>query len=200
MPLSPQNQNGQVHPGPAKPEASTAPAQVPGLLQEFDPAILVYLRRLLNSQPLLRLDWETHDFFQELSSRYLLRLTGKKPPPTANSVHETALLKRLARHLFIDQLRRLRAQKRDVLRMQHLQDAMAEPSRAEDATQLDRMVRLESIESLRQKVSEDEWELLRLHSEGFGWIDIAATLGRKPNAVRMQFTRLVSKLSQTFRD
>ena len=173
---------------------------IPGLLLDFDPSIMVYLRRLLNSQPMLRLDWETHDFFQELSSRYLIRLTGKKTQPSANSVHETALLKRLARHLFVDQLRRLRAQKRDVLRMQRLTDAIAEPVRAEGSTQLDRMVRLEAIDALRRKISEDEWELLRLHSDGFGWVDIASALGQKPSPVRMQFNRLVAKLAESVGD
>jgi RNA polymerase sigma factor (sigma-70 family) len=199
IPCLPPATQENTNPGPASSFPGQGP-QIPDLLREFDPRIMVYLRRLLNSQPLVRLDWETHDFFQELSSRYLLHLSAKKSAPSAKSDHESALLKRLARHLFVDQLRRVRAQKRDVLRMQHLPESFPEPVKTQEPSQLDRMVRLETIDALRKKLTEDEWELLRLHSDGFGWVDIAAAMGKKPSAVRMQFNRLVAKMADSIKE
>lgn len=182
---------------PGMQPVSQAPAPVSVLLRDFDPKMMNYLRCLLNSQPFLRSEWETWDFFQELSSRYLLRVSAKRKVAPAPGNHETALLKRLAKHLFVDQLRRLRAKKRDIVRLQNLPQGAPEPVATADPSQLDRMVRLETLERVRRQLTEDEWEILRLHSEGHGWVEMAATLGRKPSAVRMQFNRLLARLAET---
>jgi RNA polymerase sigma factor (sigma-70 family) len=169
------------------------------LLHNLDQSIIGYLRCLLNSQPLLRSDWETWDFFQELSSRYLLRLSSKKKKNPANDSHEAALLKRLAKHLFVDQLRRIRAQKRDILRMRQFPEAALDSTQVHESSHIDRMVQLETLEAVRKKLNEEEWEILRLHSEGHGWVEMAAALGRKPSAVRMQFNRVMARLANSLK-
>ena len=184
----------------ANPTAPPARAgELAGLLEKIDPQVLNYLRYLLNSQPTLRTDWETWDFFQELSSRYLLRISSKRNAPAVDGNHEVALLKRLAKHLFVDQMRRLRARKRDVLRIQGFPQGSLEPASSGDSSQLDRMVRQETLERVRKQLTEDEWEILRLHAEGHGWVEMATMLDRKPSAVRMQFNRLMARLAETLK-
>lgn len=120
------------------------------LLHNFDQSIISYLRCLLNTQPLLRADWETLDFFQELSSRYLLRMTSRRKKAPTSESHKAALLKRLAKHLFVDQLRRIRAQKRDILRMRNFPEASLESSHLHETNHIERLVQLETVEAVRK--------------------------------------------------
>ena len=165
-------------------------------MEIMDPSVLRYLRHLLKIRPILRLDWETLDFFQEVSTRYMTRVAGKGKVLRSDA-ESAALLRKVARRVCVDQLRHLRAKRRDVLRRDNREPSHLDKS-SNEAKPLDRLVHLETLERIRKELSEREWEILRLHGDGFGWVEIASQLGMKPSGVRMAFSRMATRLANLF--
>lgn len=163
-------------------------------LENQSPSVLRYLRYLLKVQPILRSDWDTLDFFQELSARYMLRL-GSRNFQNKGDKHSNALIRKLARHLTVDQLRHLRAQRRDILKREFM-ERIPDHSKVTKAVPIDQMVARETLDKIQSKLSKTEWEILRLKGEGFGWVEIANLMGKKPNGIRMKFNRLTEKLAK----
>jgi RNA polymerase sigma factor (sigma-70 family) len=188
---------GFVSPEPSN--SNQAPVEKADFLPQMemmDPSVLRYLRHLLKVRPILRLDWETLDFFQEVSTRYMTRVAGKGKVLRSNA-ESAALLRKVARRVCVDQLRHLRAKRRDVLRRDNREPShLDKPSN--EAKPLDRLVHLETLERIRKELSEREWEILRLHGDGFGWVEIASQLGMKPSGVRMAFSRMATRLASLF--
>ena len=187
---------GDAAPGEAMASCeATAPAAhlLPEMVR-MDPAILRYLRQLLRARPVLRLEWETLDFFQELSTRFMMRVAAAPGGADLPDQHATALMRRLARHACIDQLRHIRAKRRDVARRDHREPRHVEVA-SEQPKPIDRLIAVETLERLRSEISELEWEILRLHGDGFGWVEIGQRLGMKPSAVRMKFTRMAARVA-----
>lgn len=184
--------NPQPSPQPATQHTFALPQMV-----AMDSGILQYLRHLLRIRPVLRMDWETLDFFQEVSTRYMTRVAGKGNLLRSDG-ESAALMRKMARRVCVDQLRHLRAKRRDVLRRETREHGQLEKQTATEVKPLDRLVHLETLERLRKELSEREWEILRLHADGFGWVEIASQLGLKPNAVRMTFTRMAARLAGLF--
>ena len=186
-----------VSPEPSS--SNSAPVQNADFLPQMeimDPSVLRYLRHLLKIRPILRLDWETLDFFQEVSTRYMTRVAGKGKVLRSDA-ESAALLRKVARRVCVDQLRHLRAKRRDVLRRDNREPSHLDKS-SNEAKPLDRLVHLETLERIRKELSEREWEILRLHGDGFGWVEIASQLGMKPSGVRMAFSRMATRLANLF--
>lgn len=178
--------------GPLLP-AGTLPEQMARLLFSPDGALANYLHSLLGRSPALWRDWDLEDFRQEVYARLATaRALAGLGPGTASRAE--ALLRRVARHVRVDQMRRS-ASRRPA--HQNLgESALRElPVQALESEPIDLLVSGETLELLRAAMSGSEWNLLMMATEGLGWVEIARRTGSSPGAVRMRFGRLARRMA-----
>jgi hypothetical protein len=172
-------------------EPSGSPTFDPGV---FPPHMDSYLRILMRRQPLLRVDWETRDFFQELSVRFISRLArhGLQQMPED---HRTAIIRRMAWQLGKDKLRQLQRAKRDC-RRQKSQSMESFAEKNGDADPLAQLCSTETLGKIREAVPTADWSLLEMRSSGMAWEEIARLAGGTASSQRMRHRRLVRKLAK----
>lgn len=164
----------------------------------FDPALYPanmdsYLRVLMRKQPLLRTDWETGDFFQELSVRFISRL-ARHGLDRIGEDHRTAIIRRMAWQLGKDKLRQIQRAKRDCRRRKnHAMENFAATSGNPDP--LVQMCEHETVERIRETLPTADWSLLEMRSSGMAWEEIARACGGTASSQRMRHRRLVRKLA-----
>lgn len=160
----------------------------------FPPHMDSYLRILMRRQPLLRVDWETRDFFQELSVRFISRLArhGLHQMPED---HRTAIIRRMAWQLGKDKLRQLQRAKRDC-RRQKSQSMESFAQKNGDADPLAHLCSTETLGKIRETVPSADWSLLEMRSSGLAWDEIARLAGGTASSQRMRHRRLVRKLAK----
>ena len=163
----------------------------------LDSEVRGFLRFLLKNWPMLRTEWETQDFFQETSSRFLSRLKQDKLKRLSPE-HANSLWKLIARQVGSDQLRRMQTTIRDIRREKKISREQMEKARK--CTPFDSIEALELINRVRATMSPRDWSLIELHSEGLSWVEIAREIGGKPNSLRIRYGRLLAKISATFEE
>ena len=170
----------------------------PGSGAAFDPGVFPpnmdsYLRVLMRKQPLLRVDWETFDFFQELSVRFITRLArhGLQQMPQD---HRTAIIRQMAWQLGKDKLRQIQRAKRDCRRRKnHAMDHF--PAEGDKTDPLEQICERETVTRIRETLPSADWSLLEMRSSGMAWEEIAQACGGTASSQRMRHRRLVSKLA-----
>lgn|GEM_PF-997885 len=153
--------------------------------------LVYYLRLLMRKQPLLRSDWETMDFFQELSVRFISNLKRHSLMDLPTD-HRAALVLRMAQQVGYDHLRQIQRKKRDCRRVKVQETEQVIQPGADPGRHL---VEQETLARVRSIVSNREWALLEMHSQGTSWDEIAQTLGGTASSQRMRHIRLTRRLS-----
>jgi RNA polymerase sigma-70 factor (ECF subfamily) len=141
------------------------------------------LRRLLDSQ----------DVCQDVLASFFRRITlGEYRIETREDLLK--LLRTMARNKLAKQVERQRAARRDNRRVaevppedQALAAAGSTPSKQVEAKDL--------AQELHRRLSEEEWRLAELKSQGYGWPDIAAEVGGNADALRMKLMRAVKRVT-----
>jgi RNA polymerase sigma factor (sigma-70 family) len=163
------------------------------LVKQFEPKIHSAIRRLLLSHHLRR-EFDAHDISQIVLATFFvrnmaLRFTLKNPDQLAR------LLVRMAKNKVRDEVRKLRAGRRDHRRI--------EPGHSEYV--LDALMQRNSnpskIVAIRELVSEvwlrlddDERVLAEKRSQGVNWLAIANEHGESPEALRKKLARAVERV------
>jgi hypothetical protein len=166
--------------------------------KEPDPSIYPtnmenYLRVLMRRQPLLRADWDTRDFVQELSVRFISRL-ARHGLDRISEDHRAAIIRRMAWQLGKDKLRQIQRAKRDCRRQKNQAlDSVAEKSVG--GNPLEKLCARETLGRIREGIPPADWSLLEMRSNGVGWEKIAQFFGGTASAQRMKHFRLVRRLS-----
>jgi hypothetical protein len=151
-----------------------------------------YLRVLMRRQPLLRADWDTMDFVQELSVRFISRL-ARHGLDRITEDHRAAIIRRMAWQLGKDKLRQIQRAKQDCRRQKNQGlDSVAEKSVGGDP--LERLCARETLGRIREGIPSADWSLLELRSNGMSWDEIAQIFGGTASAQRMKHLRLVRRL------
>jgi RNA polymerase sigma-70 factor (ECF subfamily) len=160
------------------------------LVRLYEPAIRRAARIRLADSNLRRL-FDSMDISQSVFGSFFVRVAlGQYELDGPEQL--LRLLVTMSRKKFADHLRRQHAARRDQRRLQGLGlggvDAQPSPSR--------QVATRELVDQFRQRLSEEELHLADLRALGRGWDEIAAEVGKSPEAVRKQLSRGIERVAR----
>jgi RNA polymerase sigma factor (sigma-70 family) len=104
------------------------------------------------------------------------------------------LLVTMSRNKLAEKMRRQHRQRRDTRRTVGGVEELALAGR--DPTPSSVVAGKELLEEARQRLSQEERQLIDLRHEGFSWEEIATALGGSPGARRMQLSRALDRVAR----
>ena len=163
------------------------------LVCSYEPAIRREVHCRLRD-PRLRRAFDSMDICQSVLASFFVRATaGEFDLNYSDQLRK--LLVGMARKKLLFQVRKQRAQRRDVRRLEPIarddEAAVAadpSPSRLCEAQDL--------ILSFQQRLNSEERQLLELRTQGWVWPEIAATVGGTPGGRRKQHTRAINRVAR----
>jgi RNA polymerase sigma-70 factor (ECF subfamily) len=163
------------------------------LVREYEPAIRMEVHCRLRD-PRLRRAFDSLDVCQSVLASFFVRAAaGEYDLDRPDQLRK--LLLGMARKKLFSQVRKQRAQRRDVRRLEPIaQDdgraiaADPSPSRQYEAQDL--------LSSFQQRLSPEERQLAELRAQGREWPDIAAQLGGTPSGRRKQLIRAIDRVAR----
>jgi RNA polymerase sigma-70 factor (ECF subfamily) len=163
------------------------------LVREFEPAIRLEVHCRLRD-PRLRRAFDSMDVCQSVLASFFVRAaTGAYDLEQPDQLRK--LLVGMARKKLLFQIRKQRAQCRDVRRLEPItgDDGAAvaadpSPSRQCEARDL--------LNSLQQRLTPEERQLADLRAQGREWPDIAAQVGGTSSGRRKQLTRAIDRVAR----
>jgi RNA polymerase sigma-70 factor (ECF subfamily) len=163
------------------------------LVLEFEPAIRLEVHCRLRD-PRLRRAFDSMDVCQSVLASFFVRAaTGAYDLEQPGQLRK--LLVGMARKKLLFQVRKQRAQCRDVRRLEPIAQADGaavapdpSPSRQCEARDL--------LHSLQQRLTPEERQLAELRAQGLEWSDIAAQVGGTPSGRRKHLTRAVDRVAR----
>jgi RNA polymerase sigma-70 factor (ECF subfamily) len=166
------------------------------LVRAYEPAIRMEVHCRLRD-PRLRRAFDSMDVCQSVLASFFVRAAaGEYDLEQPDQLRK--LLVGMARKKLFFQVRKQRAQCRDVRRLQPItQDDSAavaadpSPSRQCEAQDL--------LHSFQQRLTPEERQLAELRALGWAWPDIAAQVGGTPGGRRKQLTRAINRVARELR-
>ena len=163
------------------------------LVREYEPAIRMEVHCRLRD-PRLRRAFDSMDVCQSVLASFFVRAAaGEYDLEQPDQLRK--LLVGMARKKLFFQVRKQRAQRRDVRRLEPINrdDAAAaaidpSPSRLCEAMDL--------LHSFQQRLTPEERQLAVLRAQGREWLDIAAQVGGTPSGRRKQLTRAINRVAR----
>jgi RNA polymerase sigma-70 factor (ECF subfamily) len=163
------------------------------LVREFEPAIRLEVHCRLRD-PRLRRAFDSMDVCQSVLASFFARAaTGAYDLEQPDQLRK--LLVGMARKKLLFQVRKQRAQCRDVRRLEPIAQAdgaaiAADPSPSRQCEARD------LLHSLQQRLTPEERQLAELRAQGLEWSDIAAKVGGTPSGRRKHLTRAVDRVAR----
>ena len=162
------------------------------LVRLYEPEVRRFVRYRLNTPRLRRL-LDSVDVCQSVFANFFVRIAdGQFDLQSPRQLQR--LLRTMAGNKLLDHVRRQEANKRggpDAVAgatVDWVADPSPEPSRAVEAADL--------IDTVRNRLSADERQLLDQWMEGRDWPEIARTAGVSSEAIRKRFTRALDRVAQ----
>jgi RNA polymerase sigma-70 factor (ECF subfamily) len=162
------------------------------LVREYEPAIRLEVHCRLRD-PRLRRAFDSLDVCQSVLASFFVRAAaGEYDLGQPQQLRK--LLVGMARKKVLVQVRKQRAQCRDVRRLEPITREGAavaadpSPSRQCEARDL--------LHSLQQRLTPEERQLAELRAQGREWPDIAAQVGGTPGGRRKQLTRAIDRVAR----
>lgn len=166
------------------------------LVRTYEPELRRAIRVRLTDARLRRLV-DSIDICQSVLAGFFVRTAaGQYDIETPEEL--LRLLVTMARNRVIDWTRRSKADRRDTRRNVSLQNDdgqnidVASPS----AGPISVLVNRELIETVRNRLTAEELQLMEQRSDGKSWAEIARASGEQPNAVRMKLTRALDRVAE----
>jgi RNA polymerase sigma-70 factor (ECF subfamily) len=163
------------------------------LVRRYGPALRRAVRARLTDPSLRRLLDSTDICQSVLASFFVRAAAGQYDLDTPGQL--LRLLETMARNKLLRQVERLRAARRDCGRSQEggiadddLADPGPDPSRVIAAREL--------LQKCRSLLSEEERRLADQRALGRSWVDIAADVGGKSDALRMRLARAADRVAR----
>jgi hypothetical protein len=150
-----------------------------------------HLKWLLRHKPLIRREWDTEDFSQELALKYFKNII-KIAHTLKSDDHRLNLLRKMASQIANDKLKEMQRKKRDIRKMsgeeiQFLDETSCHP--------IDQMCMQEHLSKIKSKLDDDLWQVLEWRSQGKSWEDCASEIGYcSPSALRLKIKRHVDAI------
>ena len=167
------------------------------LVAAFEPEIRRYIRIRMCSPQIRRLV-ESGDISQSVFARFFVEIQGGANCPESPE-QLRRLLMTMARNKIYDHVRRLKAAKRDIRRVE-TDMAAIKSACCDDPLPDETMVTEEILDAVRAEMNFDELALVNARLEGHGWPEIATRLGVSPDAARKRYTRIIESVAQRVED
>jgi RNA polymerase sigma factor (sigma-70 family) len=162
------------------------------LVRRYEPAIRRVVRVRLGGRMAALFD--SMDVCQSVLGSFFLRVAaGQYKLDTPDDLLK--LLATMARHKLAYQVRRQKAQKRDIGR--DAPDAVpADQLAASDPSPSRRAVHRELLAELERRLTPEELELVNLRNQGHEWDEIAERLNGSAEALRKKHTRALDRVAK----
>ena len=162
------------------------------LVCSYEPAIRLEVHCRLRD-PRLRRAFDSMDICQSVLAIFFVRVAAgqydlKEPEDLVK------LLLTMSRNKLAEKMRRQHRQRRDTRRTVGGVEELALAGR--DPTPSSVVAGKELLEEARQRLSQEERQLIDLRHEGFSWEEIATALGGSPGARRMQLSRAMDRIAR----
>ena len=162
------------------------------LVRDFEPVVRRVLRARLRHARARR-EFDSMDICQSVLAIFFVRVAAgqydlKKPEELVK------LLLTMSRNKLSEKIRRQHRQRRDTRRTVGGVEELALAGR--DPTPSSVVAGKELLEEARQRLSQEERQLIDLRHEGFSWEEIATALGGSPGARRMQLSRAMDRIAR----
>jgi RNA polymerase sigma factor (sigma-70 family) len=163
------------------------------LVRRYEPLIRREVRLHLDDQRLRR-TFDSMDVAQSVLASFFLRsAAGQYDLDNPNQL--VRLLVRMTRNKLASAARKQYQRRRDTRKTEHHADALDRVAAA-DPSPSQQLANQELLEALRRQMTEDELQLAELRAAGHSWDEIAARLGGKAQARRMQLTRAIERAAR----
>lgn len=163
------------------------------LVRRYEPAIRRVVRLRL-TDPRLRRVFDSMDVCQSVLGSFFVRAAmGQYDLVDPDQLLK--LLAQMARHKVTDQMRRERAARRDLARLE-TDSGAAKQVAAAGASPSQHAAGRELLVEFRKRLSPEELDLADLRAQGQEWADIAAERGENADALRKRLTRGLDRVAQ----
>jgi RNA polymerase sigma-70 factor (ECF subfamily) len=163
------------------------------LVRRYEPAIRRVVRlRLTDAR--MRRAFDSMDVCQSVLASFFMR-AALGQYDLASPEQLLKLLAQMARHKVTDQMRKERAERRDVGRL-HDDAAAAGKVAAAEASPSRQIAGKELLVEVRKRLSAEEKELAELRAQGREWADIGHERGESPEALRKRLARGLDRVAQ----
>lgn len=165
------------------------------LVRHYEPEIRLEIRvRLRLRHPRLRRVLDSMDVCQLVLASFFVRAAAgqydlERPEQLLH------LLRDMARNKLADQARFHQRHRRD-LRREHAEEAGVLDPAAKQETPSEQVANRELLEEVRQRLSDEERDLMERRCGGQDWAGIAAELGGTAEGRRKQFARALDRVVQ----
>jgi RNA polymerase sigma factor (sigma-70 family) len=165
------------------------------LVRDFEPVVRRVLRaRLRNNRA--RCEFDSMDICQSVLAIFFVRVAAgeydlKEPDDLIK------LLLTMARNKLAEKMRRQNRRRRDSRRTVGGVEELALANR--DPTPSSVVASKELLEQARQRLSEEERQLVELRGQGLSWEEVTASLGGTAGARRNQLSRALDRVAQELR-
>jgi RNA polymerase sigma-70 factor (ECF subfamily) len=163
------------------------------LVCEYEPAIRLEVHCRLRD-PRLRRAFDSMDVCQSVLASFFVRAAAGEYD-LGQPAQLRKLLAGIARKKLLSQVRKQRAQCRDVRRLEPIARddeaaVAADPSPSRECEEKDLLI------SFQQRLTPEERQLAELRALGREWPDIAAQVGGTPGGRRKQLTRAIDRVTR----
>lgn len=163
------------------------------LLAAFEPEVRRFVRVRISSPQIRRLV-ETVDVSQSVFAKFFVDIQREGVcPETPQQLRR--LLLTMARNKICDHVRRHKAAKRDMRRVE-ASDVAIDSACYQEPTPFETLATEETLDAVRAEMSEDELALVNARLGGQAWSEIATELGVSTDAARKRFTRIIESVAQ----
>lgn len=163
------------------------------LVRRYEPAIRRVVRLRLTDTRLRRV-FDSMDVCQSVLASFFAR-AALGQYDLANPEQLLKLLAQMARHKVTDQMRKERAERRDLARLEG-DDGAARDVATGEASPSRQVAGKELLIQFRQRLSTEENELADLRAQGREWADIGRERGESPEALRKRLARGLDRVAQ----
>jgi RNA polymerase sigma factor (sigma-70 family) len=163
------------------------------LVREYEPLIRREVRLHLDDERLRRV-FDSMDITQSVLKSFFLR-TAAGEYDLDSSEQLLNLLVRMTRNKLANEAKKQYRQRRDIRRTED-GDKVFEQIATDDPTPSEELATQELLDDLRRELTFEERQLTELRADGLSWGDIAARLGGKAQARRMQLTRGIQRAAK----
>jgi RNA polymerase sigma factor (sigma-70 family) len=162
------------------------------LLNRYEDAVRRYIRVRL-TDPGLKRQMDSIDICQSVMADFFVRSAlGQFDLKTPEQL--IALLATMARNRLLNHVKKQRAQRRDVRRLEAFDVIDAQPAATVDTPSQIAAGR-EMLDEFRGRLTTEERQLADRRARGDAWVDIARELGGSPDALRVRLARAVERVA-----